>query len=84
MSKPQEYYIFTTSHGNSDEALFWRPEHSGYTRFIVAAGRYSKTEVNKICKMRGQDFAIPCEIAEERAMRMVPWDSVQEFVKEKK
>jgi hypothetical protein len=84
MSKPHEYYIFTTAHGGCDEALFWRPEEAGYTRFLAAAGRYSKEESDAICKMRGQDFAIPCEIAEERAMRMVPWDSVQEFVKEAK
>ena len=77
----QQYYILTTAHGGHNVALFWGPDSGGYEKNIDKAGRYSKEEADRIVRLRGAEFMIPCEVVESRAVRMVYWDSVQEFVK---
>ena len=80
----QQYYILTTAHGGHDIALFWGPDSGGYETIIDNAGRYSKEEADRIVKLRGEEYMIPCEVVEARAVRMVPWDLIREFIKETK
>lgn len=66
-----EYHIVTESPHGSDYALFWRPNRRGYTRIIDEAGRYSWDEAKAICKLRGEEVMVRCDLVNKRAIRVV-------------
>lgn len=66
----EEFFIvMKVSCGN--DALFWKPNEAGYTRFLELAGRYSREQAEEICGIRGEEFMVPCDVAEAHAMRTV-------------
>lgn len=76
----KEFFIVMKSPMGSDYALFWRPDRAGYTRIMDHAGRYSEEEAKKICKLRGEEFMVPCKLVEPMAVRLVDFFSVKELV----
>ena len=68
-----QYYIVMKNPHGSDYALFWRPNKAGYTRIIDNAGKYSEERAKQICKMRGEEFMVPCEVVESSAIRVADW-----------
>jgi len=71
-----EYYIVLNSPHGSDYALFWRPNSQGYTRQIDLAGRYSEKKAKEICRMRGEEFMVPCDEVEAVAVRVADWSEL--------
>ena len=74
-----EYFIVLKSPHGSDYAMFWRANHCGYTRRINEAGRYSKDEAERICKLRGEEVMVPCGEIEEHAVRVVNFETALSF-----
>lgn len=37
---------------SNEHSAFWGPNHSGYTRILENAGRYTKEEADAICSTR--------------------------------
>ena len=72
----QLYYILCDSPHGSDYGLFWKPKSCGYTRIIEKAGKYSEEEAKKICRLRGEEFMVPCELIESKAIRVVDFDEI--------
>lgn len=52
----------TTEEGHGGVYLWWKPNRSGYTRYVEEAGRYTKSEAESICKMRGQEGAVSVDV----------------------
>jgi hypothetical protein len=77
-AKPEQKFFIVTR-DRDDCALFWRPNRSGYTQQLEEAGRYSKKEADEICSMRGEEFAVPCELIEQASVRLVKFDAVIKF-----
>lgn len=67
----KEFYIVMKSPHGSDYALFWRANREGYTRIVDKAGRYSREEAETICKLRGEEFMVPCNGVEQMAVMLV-------------
>jgi hypothetical protein len=90
MDKPQEYYILTKSHEAlwpRGVILFWAANEAGYSTTLELAGRYSEESANNICKRRDsgiwqQDFAVPCEVVEAQAVRVVDIGKLEDLVKQ--
>jgi hypothetical protein len=88
----KEYYILTKAHEAlwpRGVCLFWAANYSGYSTTLEYAGHYSEEEAKKISKPRDsglgqEDFAIPCEIVDSLAVRVVDIDKFDDLVKEKK
>lgn len=83
--KLAEYFIFNTDHG--DNAIFWRPNRSGYTHILEEAGRYSKEEAIKISVPRDSgeaqvDFMVPCETVEAVCKRVARYRDVERIIRE--
>lgn len=74
-----EYYIVMKNPHGSDYALFWGPNSEGYTRIIDNAGKYSEKQAKRICKMRGEEFMVPCEVVELAAIRVADWEALYEI-----
>lgn len=74
----KEFFIVMKSPMGSDYALFWRPNRQGYTRIVDRAGRYSQEEAEKICKIRGEEFMVPCDGVEQMAVRLVDHNDLVE------
>lgn len=81
-NQEEEFYIVMKSPHGSDYALFWRPNREGYTRVLDRAGRYSKEEAEKICRLRGEEFMVLCEAAERMAMSVVDHGEMVSLAKE--
>jgi hypothetical protein len=71
-----QYYIVMKNPHGSDYALFWRPNEAGYTRQLDRAGRYSEERAKSICRMRGEEFMLPCEDVDSLAVRVADWDQL--------
>lgn len=67
----KDFYIVMKSPQGSDYALFWRANREGYTRILDEAGRYSREEAERICKLRGEEFMVSCDGVEQMAVRLV-------------
>lgn len=76
---PLEYYILSIKDPlNRQWLLWWGPNNGGYTHSLDDAGRYTRKEV--LARLRyyhnGEStLAIPCELADEEAMRAVPFEN---------
>lgn len=90
MSKPQEYYILTKAHEAlwpRGVILFWAANEAGYSTTLEHAGRYSEEKAKRISKPRDrgigqEDFAVPCEVVEAQAVRVVDIDKFEGLVKQ--
>jgi hypothetical protein len=62
VGKQREFFILDTRH-RGDQLLWWRPDNSGYTIYLEAAGRYTEEQVrsNLSYYENGETRAIPCE-----------------------
>jgi hypothetical protein len=68
-----EFYILSLKH-DGDFMLWWRPNFSGYTLFLEAAGRYPADVVlSKLSYLNDGETtrAIPCHVAETHARKAV-------------
>lgn len=73
----EQYLILYTGNVNGDCAIWWGPDHSGYTTDIDKAGRYTKEEADKIYKNRPKlDKPIPWSKVEPHIKRHVHFDKV--------
>ncbi len=60
MGNDDQWLVYTTTEvGSGYTCLWWRPNRSGYTRFVDEAGRYTHAEAESICKFRGLEIAVP-------------------------
>lgn len=70
-----EYYILSLKWTRRDDCItWWGPNDSGYTWILAQAGRYSAESVDgnrAYYDNRESTVAIPCEIAERYASRVV-------------
>ena len=61
MSNEIMYLIESMEHTHDDTIMWWKPNSLGYTCDVEKAGRYSKTEAEKIveganyCKKKGEE-----------------------------
>ena len=91
-SKPQEYYILTKAHEAlwpRGVILFWAANEEGYSTTLEHAGRYSEEEAKRISKARDsgigqEDFAVPCEVVEAQAVRVVDIDKFYDLTERKR
>jgi hypothetical protein len=74
-----QYYIVLNSPHGSDYALFWRSNEEGYTRIIDKAGKYSEDDAKRICRMRGKEFMVPCEVVEKAAVRVADFGDLFKY-----
>jgi hypothetical protein len=76
----EQYLILHTFTVNGDCAVWWGPNHNGYTTDIDKAGRYTKDEADKIYRNRPKlDKPIPWSKVEPLIVRHVHIDKVREF-----
>ena len=83
----KEYYILTKAHKSlwpRGVCLFWAANEEGYSATLEYAGRYSEEEAKGISKPRDrgigqEDFAVPCEVVEAQAVRVVDIDKFNEL-----
>lgn len=72
----QYYYILSLKWTTGDLCVWFRPEQSGYTRYLNEAGRYSEYTVKAILPYYGvHASAIPCEVVERATQTVVPNES---------
>jgi hypothetical protein len=83
-----QFYIVTKAHEAiwpRGVLLFWGPDSNGYSTTLEHAGKYSREEALKICRLRPQmgkplDFMIPCEAVDASAVRVVDLDKFKELM----
>jgi hypothetical protein len=85
----EEYYILSmkwTGKGMYDDLVtFWRPDNSGYTVYLNAAGRYKESELRSDIKRlpvawpwpenTPDSVAVPCALVDAMAQPFVPNES---------
>lgn len=58
--------------GHGEVYLWWKPNRSGYTRYVEEAGRYTPAEAAEIASMnRGSVGAVPLDVVMEHASRVL-------------
>lgn len=73
----EQYLILYAGSVNGDCAIWWGPDHSGYTTDIDKAGRYTKAEADKIYRNRTHlDKPIPWSKVEPHIKRHVLFEKV--------
>jgi hypothetical protein len=76
----EQYLILHTFTVNGDCAVWWGPDHRGYTTDIDKAGRYTKEEADAIYSNRPRlDKPILWSKVEPLIVRHVHIDKVREF-----
>ena len=85
----EEWLVYTLmERGHGDVYLWWGPNHSGYTRYIENAGRYSEEEARKIVGLRvglghvgapSRDGAASVRLSDAKAMAksVVPYGALE-------
>ena len=72
LSAGPQYLILYRGQNGAGEALWWRPNRSGYTADLSEAGRYSKEDAESIAGIRGDDFPVPlADIGKRLKVRQV-------------
>ena len=72
------FYIWSIKWTRGDTIVWWRPENSGYTIFMGAAGKYTLEEIEakRWYYDNGESTkAIPCAVADGLVQQTVPNDS---------
>jgi hypothetical protein len=64
------YYIRCTVEDAGHSALWWRPDGNGYTDKLDEAGKYTSEDVRSWISSR--DVAIPVDVADGMAVKVVP------------
>jgi hypothetical protein len=73
----EQYLILHTFTVCGDCAIWWGPDHNGYTTDIDKAGRYTKAEANQIYKNRPKlDKPIPWSKIAPLILKHVHFDKV--------
>jgi hypothetical protein len=84
MSDPNdEFYILSLKWTRGDLVTWWAPNNSGYTTVLERAGRYSKADVDAEAGYYNDGvntMAIPCEVVEKHAQRVVMADSLTKLI----
>jgi hypothetical protein len=65
------YYIQCVRTWQGDSIVWWCADRTGYTFRIDKAGTYNEEEARHIERIRGEELAVPVEIAERAATRHV-------------
>jgi hypothetical protein len=63
-----------------DSVVWWAPDRNGYTFRLDKAGVYDEAEARRIERIRGEDWAVPVEIAEAAASRHVAAQDLRDAV----
>lgn len=72
LSSPSgRYYVQQTVTWQGDSVVWWSPDRCGYTFRLDKAGVYEEEEARAIEGIRGEDYAVPVEIAQAAASRHV-------------
>jgi hypothetical protein len=87
MTAPTEFYILSLKWTRSNEecATWWGPDNSGYVMSLDNAGRYG---LERVAASRGYydnretTLAVPCDIADKHAIRVVHSDALHRVVSE--
>lgn len=82
-----EYYILSLKWTRTqDECVtWWGPNNSGYVISLANAGRYSEETVRRMpgyYDNREGTLAVPCEVAEKHALRIVHAELLDQLVSE--
>jgi hypothetical protein len=88
---PQSYPVLTSPSGKyyvqcirtwqGDSAVWWAPDRNGYTFRLDKAGVYDEDEARRIERIRGEEWAVPVEIAEAAATRHVTGQDLRDAVR---
>lgn len=81
------YYIMSLKWTRSGEeaVTFWGPGNSGYVLNLNEAGRYSDDQVTERCSYydnRENTIALPCDIVDKYAIRIVHFDAISKVISE--
>lgn len=66
-----------------ESATWWRADNNGYTTNVDQAGRYTRAQVQQnpsYYDNRETTLAVPCELVDRRAQRVVPSDALSAIV----
>lgn len=81
LTSPSGQYVIQHLHTwLGDSAVWWREARSGYTCRLDQAGVYPEDMARKIETLRGEDHAIPVEVAEGAASRHVLADDLRSAI----
>lgn len=83
----RDFYILSLKWTRSGEdcATWWGPDNSGYVLSLDNAGRYSEELVRSkpgYYDNRESTLAVPCEVADRHALRLVHTDVLHSMVSE--
>lgn len=85
LESPSGQYVIQQIHTWSGSSVFWwREAHSGYTCRLDQAGIYSESQARVIEALRGEDYAVPIEVARAAASQHVLGDDLQQAIKGKR
>lgn len=82
-----DYYILSLKWTRTHEecVTWWGPDNSGYVISLANAGRYSEERVRSMpgyYDNRESTLAVPCEVAEKHAHRIVHAELIDKVVSE--
>lgn len=81
ISPDGRYYIQKIDCWQGDSVVWWAPDRCGYTFRLDQAGVYEEDEARRIERLRGEELAIPCSIANVAATRHVTGQDLAKTVR---